>query len=157
MTVVETVVYIAILAFLFFMVAETLTTIARTYRATAVTRSLSSSGLTALDRMSRDIRNASSVDQAQSVLNTNPGKLVLLSGATITEFYVEQGLINIRENGISKGSITLDSATTTNLVFRLITTPKSSAVKVEMTLQSGTGTDFRTANFYNTVVLRNSY
>ena len=157
MTVVETVVYIAIIAFLFFMVAETLTTIARTYRATAVTRSLSSSGLNALDRMSRDIRNASSVDQVQSVLDINPGKLVLLNGATVTEFYIDNSMINIRENAVSKGSITLESTTVTNLVFRLITTPKSSAVKIEMTLESGTGANFRTANFYNTVVLRNSY
>lgn len=157
MTVVETLVYIAILAFLFFMVVETLTTIARTYRATAVTRSLSSSGMTALDRISRDIRNATSVDQVRSVLNGNPGKLVLINGATTTEFYVEDGLISIRENGVSKGSLTLGSATTTNLIFRLITTPKSSAVKIEMSLQSGEDASLRVANFYNTVVLRNSY
>ena len=153
----ETIVYIAILAFLFFMVVETLTTIARTYRATAVTRSLSSSGMNALDRISRDIRNAASVDQVQSVLNINPGKLVLINGATTTEFYVEGGLISIRENGVSKGSVTLDSSTTTNLIFRLVTTPKSSAVKIEMSLQSGDGTSLKAANFYNTVVLRGSY
>ncbi len=153
----ETLVYIAILAFLFFMVVETLTTIARTYRATAVTRSLSSSGMTALDRISREIRDAASVDEVQSIFNINPGKLVLIKGATTTEFYVEGGLIRIRENGISKGAITSDSSTTTNLIFRLITTPKSRAVKVEINLESGTSTSLRAANFYNTAVLRGSY
>ena len=157
MTIVETVIYVAIIGFLFFIVTETLTTISRTYRATAVVRSLNSSALTSLDIISREIRNASSVDQAQSILNINPGKLVLIKGATTTEFYLDQGMVNVRENGVLKGPITLGSSSTTNLVFKLALSPKSSAIKIEMTLEGGTSTNFRKANFYNTVILRNSY
>ncbi len=157
MTAVETIIYISIIALLFFMVTETLTTIARTYRATSISRSLNTSGMTALDRISRDIRNAENVDESQSVLNANPGKLVLLSGATTTEFYVEGGLISVRENGLFKGPIMSEKVTTTSLIFRLITTPKSKAVKIEMVLEGGSGSEARRANFYNTLVLRNSY
>ena len=157
MTIVETVIYVSIIGFLFFIVTETLTTISRTYRATTVVRGLNSSGIVSLDRISREIRNASSVNQTESILNINPGKLVLINGATTTEFYLDQGVVNVRENGVLKGPITLGSSSTTNLVFKLVMTQKSSAVKIEMTLESGTSTNFRKANFYNTVVLRNSY
>jgi type II secretory pathway pseudopilin PulG len=157
MTLVETVVYVAIVAIIFTVVVQTLTTIVKTYRVTLVARSLSVSGMTALERMTRDIRNAAHVDVLNSVLGSNPGKLVLVMQGTTTEFYVENGLIKLKENSVVKGSLISQNVTTANLVFKLIDTGNSLAVKIEMTLQSGTSTTLRSENFFNTVVLRNSY
>ena len=157
MTLIEMMVYVGIISLLLVIVVETLTTVTRTYRATSATRSINVSGMTALERIMRDIRNADSVDQAQSLLDSNPGKLVLLSGGTTTEFYTEGGLIKVRENGVSRGTLIGGTVTTTSLVFRLVTTPKSSAAKVEMTIEAGSGPNLRSSNFYGTAVLRNSY
>jgi len=138
-------------------VVETLFVITKSYRATAVTRSINISSLLALERMERDIRNASSIDQAQSIFGASPGKLIVLTPATTTEFYSDSTGILVKENDIFKDSLTSSLVTPSNLRFYLISTGKSSGIKIELTLQSGTGTTFRSEKFYDTVMLRSSY
>jgi hypothetical protein len=101
------------------------------------------------------------VNVAQSTLNSSNGKLNLATekngSDTTVEFALAGGAVTLTQGGSYVGALTPSTASTTNLTFRLITTAVSQAVKVEMTVQSGTGTAMRSANFYDTVVLRGSY
>ena len=154
---IEFLVYITVLTTLLLMIMAVVFGVLRSYDRLIVSRHLSSSGSIALERMVREIRSASSVNQAQSTLSANPGHLVLIAGATTTDFSVSNGALVVKQNSILEGPLTTASTTVTNLIFRLITTPFSSAVKIEMTLQAQSGSITQSAKYFDTVVLRNSY
>ena len=159
---VEVVIYAALVGIIFTVVVQTLTGVTRSYASFKVSKDIEVSASSALGQMSREIRNADSVVVASSTLSSNPGKLTLAGSdpagvARTVEFSLSGGVLHSKENAIDTGALTAGSVTVTNLIFRLITTSVSKAVKVEMTLQSGTGGAKRTRKFYETEVLRNSY
>jgi hypothetical protein len=63
----------------------------------------------------------------------------------------------MKENNIDIGPITQLDALVTNLIFKHITTPNSSAVKIEMEVEASFGQLIKTRKNYDTVVLRGSY
>lgn len=155
---VEAVIYVGLLTLVMVSVVGMLVGMTRSYRYLKLSREMQSSAVSSLDRMVRDIRNANSVNVAQSTLNTSPGVLVLntttsTSSVQTLKFYVSSGVLRIMQDGGDIGPLTLSNSTVTNLVFRQISTGESQAVKIEMTLLTGT----RSANFYATAVLRDSY
>lgn len=157
LTLVETILYASIITVIFLVVINSLLTVVRVYKETAPTRNINISGSLAMDRILRDIRNSADIDEANSLIGINPGKLVLLSGPTTTEFYVENGLIFVEENSLNGGSLIHKSVTTTDLTFTLVPTPNSTGVRVKLTLESGSGSTTKTSSFYGMSILRNSY
>ncbi len=159
---VEMIIYIALLVVITMAVVNTTTLILRSYQSVTASRNIQIGGMTALDRMTREIRNATSVDSAQSTLTTSPGQLTINSTddagtAETLQFFVSNSLLRVKENGVDSGPLLPSSVTVTNLIFRLIDSGQSNAVKIEMTLQSGSGSALKSSNFYATVVLRGSY
>ena len=125
-------------------------------------RDLDIAAETGLERMSRDIRGATTIDTAASTLGISPGVLKLnttMSDGSLTTvaFSLSSSTLHILEAGIDIGPITSSSTRITTLTFTKITTANSQAVKILMIVESGTSTTYRTKNFYTTVVLRNSY
>ncbi|MDO8482863.1 MAG: hypothetical protein Q7S86_03535 [bacterium] len=159
---VETIIYTGLLALILFAVTNMMLLMSHSYNYLKLSRHIHVSAVTALDRMVRDIRNAQSVDTGQSTLGTSPGVLTLntstVSGTPQTvQFYVSGGGIRVKQDGVDVGPVTLPDVALTNLVFRQISTGISSAVKIELTLQAGVGPSARSANFYATAILRDSY
>lgn len=159
---VEMLFYVALLSLALLVVTQTLLVMIRSYGNLRATQHIEQDGGFSLDRIVREIRDASEVTDAESVLGTNPGELFLVTtnavGASRTvEFYIENGQIMLREDGTPVGSLTGTKTTVTNLVFRKITTTRSKGVKIEMTIESGSGTANKSKNFYGTAVLRDSY
>jgi Tfp pilus assembly protein PilW len=166
LSLVEIVVYLGIVTILTVAVVNSIIGLVTIYQKIKVVRQLRQSAVVAMDRITREIRNASSVDVGNSVLNTNPGSLqlntVTPSGTqtvkfTLTNTGVNNGVIRVLENGVDKGPLTSGRASTTNLIFRQITTPYSQAVKIEMTMVASSSKFIRTAKFYDTIILRGSY
>ena len=161
-TIIELLIYTGILVLLMAVVVSTLLALSRSYRTVTVSQQIDSAASVSLDRMVREVRGASSVDTAQSVLSTSPGQLTLdtidVHGVTTTVQFLLSGYsLHIKEGGIDIGPLTPTSTRVTSLIFRKITTAQSQAVKIEMTIDSGTSTDYRSQNFYGTAVLRRSY
>ncbi|TSC57915.1 MAG: Uncharacterized protein Greene041679_225 [Parcubacteria group bacterium Greene0416_79] len=157
----ETLIYLALLSFALLAVTETLVAITRSYAALRAGARIEADGTLGMERLLREIRNAQSVDAA-SLLGVHPGMLRLktttASGAPQTlEFYAESGRLYLKENGVVAGPLGSVETTLTNIVFRKIETQRSQGVKVEMTLGSGAGSAARSENFYATAVLRDSY
>lgn len=160
-TLVEMIIYIAFFAILSILAIEALMVVTKSFYTLRLTQNINQSATTALERMSREVRNAYDIDTASSTFNTNPGYLVLrtkdASGANTTvEFYVNGNQIGIKEGGVDKGSLMAKSTTVTNLVFRQITTANSKAIKIEMSLHDTHGVLSRDAVFYDTILLRGS-
>lgn len=160
-TLVEMIIYIAFFAVLSVLAIEALMVVMKSFYTLRLTQNINQSATTALERMSREIRNAYDIDTAGSTFNTNPGHLTLRTkdafGANTTmEFYVSGNQIGIKEGGVDKGFLVAKSTTVTNLVFRQITTTNSKAVKIEMSLHDMHGVLTRDAVFYDTILLRGS-
>lgn len=161
-TLVEMILYVG-----FFSVLSTLTITAtflimKSFYVLRLTQSVNQSATVALERLSREIRNAYDVDTLQSTFNVNPGRLMLKTKDsagqnTTAEFYIVAGnQLGLKEGGVDKGLLVTKTVVLTNLVFRLITTGNSKAVKIEATIQDSRAADTQTTKFYDTIVLRGS-
>lgn len=158
----EMIVYIAIFASISIVVINSFIIVARSFSVSRTNRDLLESGSTALERMSREIRKAKSIDTSNSTLGSSPGVLQLSStdasgNATLVKFSVTSGALNLYQGGTLTGTILAPTVSVTNLIFRRITTLQGEAVKIEMTLQDTRSPLQTTAKFYDTVILRGEY
>ncbi|MEK7574891.1 MAG: hypothetical protein AAB511_01540 [Patescibacteria group bacterium] len=152
------IIYLGLLALILVALVNMLLGMSKAYSYLKLSRHLQTSAITVLDRMVRDIRNAESVNVAQSTLGTNPGVLTLntttlAGGSQIFQFHVSGGVLRVKQDNVDLGPLTLSDITVSNLVFRLMDSGISESVKIEMTLTTAN----RTANFYATALLRDSY
>ncbi len=159
---VETIIYIGLLVLVLVAIMNMTLSMARAYGYFKLSRHVQTSAINALDRMVRDIRNAQSVNVGQSTLGTSPGVLTLITtSATGTaqtlQFYVATSTLRVKQDGGDVGPLTLSDVSVSSLIFRQISTGISQAVKIELTLSTGSGSTTRTANFYDTAILRDSY
>lgn len=155
---IELVVYLGLLLLVMVSVFNMLSGMNRAYRYLKSSRQMQTSAVEGLDRMVREIRNAISVDVAQSTLDSSPGVLTLntttaTSSAQVIKFFLTNGVLHVSQDSGDLGPLTLSDVTVSNLVFRHMNTGISEAVTIEMTLLSGG----KSANFYATAVLRDSY
>jgi len=159
---VELLIYIALLSIILIVVVNTMLAMTRSYGAVASSRDIETSAIVAMDRLVREIREADDLIGTQSVFGTHPGKLVIKSTAEdntvkTTEFSLNAGRLRVKENNMDTGPLTVSNVTVSRLVFSPIISGVSKAVKIEMEMQSGAGQALRSAKLYNTVVLRGSY
>ncbi len=155
---VEMLIYVSILAILSGVIVNMLISMTSTYRTVVAIRIAEDSGTSAMERMTRDIRAASSLDLGASDLGTSNGRLSLIatSGAvsTTTLFYLDEGRLKVDINGTFLGPLTLSKGRVTSIVFRHLDNGITSAVKIDMTVEGQVGTVVKTKNFHSTVVLR---
>lgn len=161
-TIIETLVYLSILALMLVAVVAVLLNMSRVYNTLTSNRTLNASAVASMERIVREIRQANSIDVANSIFNVNPGKLVLNTtdengAVTTVEFSVSNGLLAIKQGGNTLGPLNLSSTTVDSLVFRQISTAVSDAVKVELVLTSSYLASSKTERFYSTAILRGSY
>lgn len=161
-TLIEVVVYTALLAFLSVLVIRASLSMYDTYVYVTVLSDINNSATLASERLTREIRDAETVDIVSSTLDSSPGLLVVNSPsgeATISKsFYInEQDQLVIEEEGGNPIALTEDQLEVTNLVFRHIVTNHSEAIKVEMTLQNTVKGEVIERNYFNTILLRASY
>lgn len=157
-TLIEVIVYIAVLGIVSIAIISSSMTVNSSFNRTRITRDLLESGNNSMERIVREIRQANSVDIANSTLGSNPGVLVLNgkdSGGSnrIVKFSVLSGALNIYENNTLLDNLLNQNVTISNLIFRRISTGTGEAVKIEMTLTNNSVSE----KFYDTVILRGGY
>ncbi len=163
---IEMLIYIAVLSIIFLIVVGTTLSFASSYRTLAALRAADNAGIDTLEPMTRTIRAAGSVLTSQSVLGSNPGTLALYEAhngnSTTTTFDLQNGVVemtvmvnNIKDAALS-GPLTSSNAMVTNLVFDALSTSTASAVKIDMTAIGISGSVQKSKNFYSTIVLRGS-
>ena len=155
----EMIIYVAILSAVTVLVVGSMLALARSYHSLAISRDINNSATIALDRISREIRSAKSINIAASTLESHPGQLVLntkdnAGQDTTIDFYLESGVLKVREGGIERGSLTKQKLLVTNLVFRRIASTSIEAVKIELTLEGSSGPRTKQKTFYTSALLR---
>ncbi|MHB1330476.1 MAG: PulJ/GspJ family protein [Minisyncoccota bacterium] len=157
----EVVIYASILAILLIVIVNMLISISHSRGRLTSSQSLNTSALTTFDRITREIRSAENVDTTLSTLDSSPGRLVLEGeyedgNARIVEFYINNGILHISENGVDMGPLNQSNTTITNLVFERSATSSVQAIRTQMTIESGSGETYKSENFYTTTLLRQS-
>lgn len=127
-----------------------------------VSRNINDSSVSVMERLTRDIKSATTVDLANSTFGASPGRLTLstvnASGtATTVEYYVATSSLRIKENGVDMGSLVSAKTQVSALVFYYINTGSSIGIKTELHLTSSRASVNDIDHFYDTSVLRGSY
>ena len=155
---VEMVIYTAIISIVFFVVINMILSFTDSYRVVTALRLADHTGIDSMERITRDIRSASSVDTGNSTFGSSPGVLTLISTengvSTTTKFYLNEGKIKVDVNGIYSGPLSVYRSNVTNLTFYLLSNSSGSAVKIDMTVQGVVGTVTKIKNFHSTINLR---
>lgn len=160
---VEMLIYVSILAVIFVAVVNMLIDMTATYRTLKVSKDIDLSAFTAMERISLEIKGADSINVGQSALGTTTNPALALNTydtngvSTIVKFSVSNNLVRVSEGGVDKGALNASTTKVTRLIFYSIDASTSDAVRIEMTLQSGTSTNLKTEKFYTTAVMRGSY
>lgn len=159
-SIIEIIVYVAILSFISVTAVETIILMNSSLSQIRTIRILNSASSGTMERMARTIRDAKSVNVGSSIFDSSPGVLSLTgseSSPVVYRFSVSGGGLLLDTGGIQT-VLTPPGVMVSNLVFRLITNGSiSQAVKVEFTIAASNGRATTTQNFYDTILLRNSY
>lgn len=160
-TLVEMIIYACILSIISVVTIATVYSFVSSYRSVTALRLAENSAIYAMERMSRDIMYATSVDSPNSTFGSSPGVLTLTSTSnavsTTTKFYVDTGVLKVDVNGTYSGPLNGRGTQITNLVFYNISSGKSSAVRIDMTIRSTVANVIKDKTYHSTVVLRGSY
>ncbi len=157
---VEIIIYLAIFAMISIFVINSFINVMAAFNTTRINRDLLESGISSMERMSREIRQASSVD----LVNSNLGMGILQLNSTddlgspmVIKFSKDVDLLNIYRSGVLLDNLLGSNVALDLLVFRHILTAQGEAIKIEMTVHNVDGRKMKTENFYNTIILKGSY
>lgn len=157
-SIVEIVFYVAILSLFFIIIINSIISFTRPYRQILALRLVERSGLEAMERITRDIRYANTIDTGNSTLDSHPGVLTISSTynsvSTTTKFYLDSGVIKVDVNGAYSGPLTTGKTTVTSLIFRRLIGTLSEAVRVEMEVSATVGSVTKTKKYYSTTILK---
>lgn len=158
MTLVETIVYIGVVVIVLFAIVSLILFVTRSMSSLKASRDIRNSAITVLERVGREIRGAESIG-ASTVFDQNIGQLELNTGGApaVVLFTVAGGVVELREDGVYVGDLTLSTATVTAMTFSEITTTASEGVRVEITFESVDSSQGTSTTFYTTGILRGSY
>jgi hypothetical protein len=160
---VELVVYTGLVVVISAVVTTMLVAMQRAIAQTVVSRRIHAAASVVLERIVRDARVAYDINELASTLGTHPGRVTLLvrgsgGGPDVAyEFTGTGSTIEVRRDGVLQGALVPDNVDATNLVFRQIATPVSTALRIELTLHAEQGHASGTERFYTTAVLRDVY
>ena len=154
----EMLVYVGILVIISLLLINTVFTFSQSYRGLSALRLAEHSGIDSMERMTRDIRQASSVDSSHSTFGGTAGVLTLVSTSggfsTTTKFYLSNSILKVDVNGVYFGPLSLSSSTVTALTFTLLSSAVSDGVKVDMTVQSTSGVMTKIKKYHSTIILK---
>ena len=151
---IEAVIYVSLLAAMAVLVVGSILSIYRIFIKTKVERSLNINADVALESMIREIRLATSTTISGSAFGSHPGSLRL----NAKKFSLSGTILELSDSEGAPQSLTGD-ARITNLVFYPVTATSTNVkmIKIEMTLESGSGKFLISKNYNGAAVLRGSY
>lgn len=160
-TLIEIVIYVAILSLLAVVAANAILHINSALAEMRITRNLSSTEALAMERMIRLIRDAQIVNVAASVFDVSPGVLSLTGSEAVPLTHVlsvSGGALMLQSGAAGPIALTPPGITVSSLVFRRIQSGAvSEAVRVELILEAASPRFTSRHTVYGTAILRNSY
>ncbi len=157
-TLIESILYLSLFVLLSTVLIDSLIVMSKTYNDIRVSNDLLDSMSVPIERISREIRGAASINLSGSTFGVNPSTLSLNVGTSTTEsFSLLSGAIRFVDTGGEINNLTSDKVSVDSLVFRNITTTLGHAVKIEITLHSTRFPNGRSVSVSDTIVMRQNY
>lgn len=149
---IEMLIYISILAVIFVLVVQTVLSYTGSYRNLGALRAAEHTGIDAMERITREIRGATSA----STLTAGELTLTTTSNgvSTTTRFYVQNSVLKVDVNGVYSGPLSVSNSTVTSLTFSSYSNTNSTAVKVDLTVVGSSGSVSKTKTYHSTIVLK---
>ncbi len=161
---IEVVIYAALLGALAVFVANTMIISFKAFNQGRVNRRIVIDAETALERIVRESRMASSVDEVQSVLGSDSSNLALNSQVSpddptiiVKKFFISGGRLAFQEGAGDPRFLTAPNTTVSSFFVSKADSVHSQAVKISLLLESGSGSSNTSRYFYTTGVLRGGY
>lgn len=152
-TLVEMLMYAGILAIILIVIFNIILSFMNSYRTLSALSSMESSATTAMERLTRDIRNSTSA----TVSGMGSSTLTLVSETGVnTQFYLQGETLHVGVNNVDLGPLTASTVNVTGLTFNVLNSTNSKAVKIDLTLESTSGTAVQTKNYHDTIILKGS-
>ena len=141
-TLVETIIYMAILTLFIYAIISTLVLIFKTNKTTGAAESVSNTAIFILERVNREIKTATSIDYASSTFGATSSVLFLnsltsTSSPRTVKFYLDSGKVRVDENGAYLGPLFYTNSTTTKLLFKVATSTGQTIVRTELIIEGG--------------------
>ncbi len=120
-------------------------------------RAVNHSAMVALERLGHEIRNAISVNTAQSTFASSPGELTLIYGTTTANFAVSSGALILTLNGTEIGPLTSSNVIVENFTVNRYVGTTTDLIRVGLTLSGNSKAASTTRTYYTSAVLRGTY
>jgi type II secretory pathway pseudopilin PulG len=163
-TLIETIVYAAILSMVVVLVIGSLLIITRSLSDVRASRDIIITAEIALERISREIRLADSIDQSGSIFGSHPGYLKLntidsdTGASTTIEFFLDGSDIKVQKGENMAETLNTGNVSVSRLVFyRINASSTSEAVRTEIEFRTSNSSGEKREEFFNTIILRRSY
>lgn len=163
-TILESILYIAILIVISVFVTSYLAGMASLWGSSRNTRNVTDAGKLIMERITQEIRLAQSIDQAQSVFGSHPGSVTLntfesptSSASTTVSFSLSGTTLQMQQAANPAQALHSPKIRTTRLFITRIATSNSEALRIDLSVETGAGSTLQQKNYFTTVVLRGSY
>lgn len=157
LSLIETMIFIGVLTFVFIIIVNFFVLFDKGYAVFKANSRINTSAIISMERITRDIKSANSINTGLSILGAHPGKLVLNTGTSTTEFYIDNSVIKVKRDNVVIGSLTTSNVFIDKLIFLAITGTNSQLIKIEMDIRTNNGTTTKTETFLSSTVLRGRY
>jgi hypothetical protein len=161
---VELLIVIFISTLLMIAMSQAINTLYTTYRNIDSLRQIESGAISTLDRLTREIKNSTSIDLSNSILDSDSGKLSLnvasSTGSYNTRIYASSSRLYISRNGVELGPLSPDDVKVTLINYSLISSPNTTAtgIRLELVLESADNSQAHwSKTFYSTAIMRGTY
>lgn len=156
----ETVVYVSLVAFVLVLVAQSVLMLVRTFKEIRSTRDIGNSAIVALDRIAKEVRQADALGTG-GVFGTATSKLVLLySGppAITMEFSLDSNRsLRLIEDGIDIGALTSAGVSVESFWIDQATTGTKTAFRFVLILKDKRNASSGNVTFYGAASMRGLY
>ncbi len=147
---VEMIIYLALLTVLLIAVINSLSYMMKNYRELKAAKSIAISANEVLSRFSYEVKKANNLSGS---FGTSSGTLTLTTGTSTTVFSLNASRIKITVNGISDYLTSTDTSVSSLYFYKLNATTTSLGAVIEFTIKSAINN--RTEFFEDTVMIRN--
>ncbi len=160
---VEIIIYFALLAIISTVVIGSIISLFKNYNVVRANQDIEYNAITILDKLTRDVRDARSVNVSDSSFSVAEGAVSLNIGSSTNDtasstvkFYLNANKVKYMKDGADLGNLSTNNVTVSNFKIYYITASSSEAIKVELNLEvtPHLNSAVISKNFYTTIQLR---
>jgi len=159
LSIIEIIIYLAIFTAVSIIVINSFMIVLSTFSTIRTNHDLINAGSNSMERISREIRQAKSIDIVNSTLDSDSSVLRLINtdGIGYVVFDKDGDDLRISKDGVTIGNLLVDNVKLNKLIFNRISTNNTEGLRIEIEVQDINSKTERIEKFYNTIILRGGY